>query len=282
MTEGSRLVINADDLGLTEGVNRGIIEAHRAGVVTSASLLATGSAFGDAIARLRDAPALGVGVHLDFVAGRPLTAAASLVNTESGRFHSLPALARRALLGRIDERDVAVETEAQIDRVRAAGIEPTHVDGHRHAHLLPGVWPAVVRAAAGAGVRVVRCPTSQLTRGTGRGGIGGMMKTFALRAAASRASRRDPAALYVDHFAGPALQGRPDFESALLRLIDELPPGTTELMVHPGYADQVLASLDPYVVPRQWELRALLSPAVRDRLRARAVSLVSFAGLVHR
>lgn len=282
MTDGLRLVVNADDLGLTEGVNRGIIEAHLAGIVTSTSLLATGHAFDDAIARLAGAPTLGVGVHLDFVAGRPLTAARTLTDSRSGRFHSLASLAMRALLGRVDEREVEAETAAQIECLRKAGVQPTHVDSHRHAHLLPGVWPAVVRAAVSAGVRVVRCPTSPLTHGSGRGGMGGAVRTLALRAAARRVSRKDARVVHADHFAGPALQGRRDFASALLRLIDALPSGTTELMVHPGHTDAALAAIDPYVAPRALELRALLSPEVRDRLRARGVSLVSFAALASR
>ena len=279
MIDRPRLIINADDLGLTAGVTRGIIEAHHAGVVTSASLLATGSAFEDAVALLADVPSLAVGVHLDFVAGRPLTPAPSLVDARHGRFHSLARLARHALLGRIRAQDVADETTAQIERVRAAGITPTHVDSHRHAHLLPALWRPIAQAAIGAGLRVVRCPTRQLTGAAGRGGAGGVVRTVALRAAARYAARRGPRVVHADHFAGPALQGRPGIATLLLRLIEQLPPGTTELMVHPGRVDAELRAVDSYVAPRERELDALLSREVRDRLRLGDVSLVSFAAL---
>src|SRR5689334_21644012 len=95
-------------------------------------------AFGDAVERVRsEAPTLGVGLHLDLVAGKPLTVAPSLTDSTTGRFHALDALARRALAGQVDAAEVRRECEAQLRALTAVGIEPTHIDSHRHAHALP-------------------------------------------------------------------------------------------------------------------------------------------------
>lgn len=274
-TDQRVLIINADDFGMAEGVNVGIRQAHEAGVVTSASLLATGAAFDHAVAIARAAPSLGVGVHLDFVDGRPLTGARTLVD-DTGRFHTLPQLARRALLGRVDPTAVRDEALAQIGRVRQAGLRITHVDGHRHAHLLPGVWSAVVEAAAQCGIGIVRIPVERLSLSSG---VRAALKALALRAAArvtttSRGTRHD-----VDNFIGLSLQGRHHFGTLLVQAIDALPPGVTELMVHPGRAASSLGALDSYRDQREVELRALLSAPVRERLRRHDIRLTHFGAI---
>ena len=275
-TDERVLVVNADDFGITEGVNRGIREAHDAGVVTSTSLLATGVAFDHAVALARGVDrVLGIGVHLDFVQGRPLTHPRSLVD-RTGHFQSLATLARRALLGRIDPHDVVMEAVAQIDRVRHAGLAITHVDSHRHAHLLPGVWGAVVEAAASNGIGVVRVPVE---RHSDDANLVAKLKMLALRAAARVAAGVRPVPRHADNFVGLSLQGRHHFGSLLLKALDSLPRGTTELMVHPGHADAALSALDSYRTPREAELRALLSAPVRERLRRGDIRLTHFGAL---
>ena len=279
MTDLRHLIVNADDLGLAEGVNRGILEAHEAGVVTSASLLANGASFGHAVSLVRGAPALGIGVHLDFVAGRPLTTARSLVDARTGHFYSLPVLACRASLGRVDRDDVIAESGAQIERVRNAGIAVTHVDSHRHAHLLPGVWSGVVVAITAANIGRLRMPVERLSWMADSCALRPAIKIIALRTAATVATRGRPIPMHADQFAGIALQGCRRFAARLLRLLDCLPSGTTELMVHPGHVDPALASLDSYVRPRENELDTLLSAAVRDRLHRGDIRLVNFNAL---
>ena len=135
------LIVNADDLGWTEGVNRGILEAFQHGIVTSASLLANGSAFAGGAKAAHSAPGLGVGVHLNLTDGPPVAdreTVESLLN-DDGEFAAGPEslLLRRARRGLV-LREVEEEWDEQISRVRDAGIEPTHVDGHKHVHMLPG------------------------------------------------------------------------------------------------------------------------------------------------
>ena len=134
-----RLIINADDFGISRGVNIGIIEAAEAGVVTSASLITNLPAFADAISRAQSSPDLSVGLHLNFTIGGPITRAPSLTRRNTGEFYPLPALLGRASLGRLDASDINLECRAQIDRMIDAGFPPTHLDSHRHVHAHPAI-----------------------------------------------------------------------------------------------------------------------------------------------
>lgn len=280
MNAARRLIINADDFGLSEGVNRGIREAHTAGSVTSASLLVNTPGFTDAVHLARQLPSLGVGLHLNLTTGAPISppdAVPSLCDPRTGRFRRLPGFVARALAGGIAASDVARECTAQIACMAATGLRITHLDGHEHAHVLPGVWSPVVAAARQAGVTVVRIPLEPVTGIAWRpiAAFGQALLATSYRLAA----RHAPVPRSADHFRGFALTGRRDFLERLLALLDALEPGVTELMVHPGYPDASLAGWVGYAEGRQRELAALTSPAVRDRLQRGDVELVSFGAV---
>src|SRR3989442_5461337 len=136
-----RLVVTAGDFGFSAGVNRGILEAHAAGVVSSVAVLVNSPGWPGARDWLRAmGEDLGVGLPLNLTTGAPLTTAPSLMSPRPGRFHSLAALVSRALTGRLDPAHVAAECAAQLARLREAGVRVTHIDSHRHVHVLPGVW----------------------------------------------------------------------------------------------------------------------------------------------
>jgi predicted glycoside hydrolase/deacetylase ChbG (UPF0249 family) len=276
-----QLVVNADDFGLAPGVNRGILEAHSAGSLTSTSALVTGQAFVEAAALARErAPTLGIGLHLDLVAGRPLTHAPSLTDARTGHFHSLGALARRALVGGVRAAEVRRECDAQLAALMQAGIRPTHLDSHRHAHALPGVLPAVLASARAAGIRIVRRPLDRIALRHPIASTKIAMLHAAWRRAISGVAREDHQLIErAPRFRGITLQGASDVRARLLDFLDRLEPGTTELMLHPGYDDTELAALDPYRAPRERELAALTSPEWRERLAANEIRLVSFAEL---
>ena len=275
------LVINADDLGVAPGVNRGILEAHAAGIVSSASMMVAAPAFGDAVDRVRsEAPKLGVGLHLDLVAGQPLTSAPTLTDTTTGRFHALDALARRALAGQVDAAEVRRECEAQLAALTAAGLKPTHIDSHRHAHAMPGILPAVAAVAYDAQIHVVRRPLDTPTLLDPMASARMLVLHAAWRTALRGVAPAHRALLArAPHFRGIALQGAPDVRERLLATIDQLPIGVTELMMHPGYDDDVLARQDPYRKEREAEMKALLEPAVSRRLEKGDVRVVSFREL---
>ena len=275
------LVINADDLGFAPGVNRGIIDAHDAGTLSSASMMVNTPAFeeGVALARARR-PRLGVGLHLNLVAGRPLTDAVSLTNARTGAFHSLGELTRRALAGRVRADEVRCECDAQLRALAAAGISPTHLDSHRHAHVLPGVLPAVAASAYDAGLHWVRRPLDRLSFDQPAASAKMLVLHAAWRRALVDVDRAHlPLLARAPHFRGIALQGASDVEARLLALLDRLPEGTTELMMHPGYDDPTLTALDPYRHEREREVAALRSGAVRARLERGDIRLVNFAEL---
>jgi predicted glycoside hydrolase/deacetylase ChbG (UPF0249 family) len=274
-----RLIINADDFGLSEGTNRGILEAHEAGVVTAASLLVTMPAFASAARAARGLPALSVGLHLNLTAGRPVSGPGSvrtLCERASGRFLSFPRLIGRALAGRIDPRDVARECAAQLERLGDTGLAITHLDGHQHVHVLPGVWGPVVETARRARIGAVRVPLEPPAGIAWRplAAVAQLLLT-AVHRRASRAGARRPRP-HPDHFRGFALTGRRDFTRRLLALLDALEPGTTELMVHPGYPDDELLGWVRYSAGRERELAALASDVVRARLGRGDIELVGF------
>lgn len=274
------LVINADDLGFAPGVNRGILEAHDAGTLSSASLMVNTPAFAEAVALARTRPRLGVGLHLNLVSGRPLTDAVSLMNARTGEFHPLGELARRAFTGRVRAEDVRRECDAQLRAMTAAGVVPTHLDSHRHAHALPGVLPAVAASAYEAGLRWVRRPLDRMSMADPLPSG----KMLVLHAAWRRAllgvdQSHLPLLARAPHFRGIALQGAPDVEARLLALLDRLPEGITEIMLHPGYDDATLAAQDPYRHEREGELAALRAPLLRARLERGDIRLVNFGEL---
>jgi predicted glycoside hydrolase/deacetylase ChbG (UPF0249 family) len=277
MTVARRLIINADDFGLSGGVNRGILHACAAGTLSSASLLVNAPGFADAVRAARDAPGLGLGLHLNLTAGHPVSAPTevpSLCDRRTGRFHPLTRLVARALAQRLDPSEVAAECAAQIERFRATDLRPTHLDGHQHVHVLPGVWQPVVAAAQRAGIAIVRVPLEPLREVAWRpiAAVGQALLAGAVRLATWGASppRR------ADHFRGFALTGRRDFAERLLALLDRLEPGVTELMVHPGYPDEDLAGWVRYGAGRESELAGLTSAAVRARLRRGDIDLIDF------
>src|SRR5256886_2262427 len=284
MTDPPRLVVNADDFGLSTGVNRGILEAHAAGVVSSVSVLVNAPGWTDALRRLRDlgpapapAPGLGVGLHLNLTMGRAVSWGGSLSDARTGRFHTFPVLVARACAGRLDPGDVAIECAAQLARLRNAGLVVTHVDSHRHVHILPGVWGAVVETARAAGVPVLRVPLEPWS--VNPVNWRASLKKAALRVAWGVASRGAAALDRPDRFVGISLQGSRSFLARLLAVLDRLESGTTELMVHPGYADRDLAARDDYTAPRARELAALTRPEVQERFRGGRFRLIHFGAL---
>lgn len=235
-------------------------------------------AFADAVELARSrVPRLGVGLHLNLIAGRPLSDVPTLADPRTGQFHSLGELAKRAFAGRISAVDVRRECDAQLAALHAVGLRPTHLDSHRHAHALPGVLPAVVTSALAAGVRVVRRPLDQPSAAEPKVAA----KMLVLHAAwhiALRGVGAEGRTLLArsPHFRGIALQGAPDVRERLLAFLDRLPNGTTELMLHPGHDDAVLAAQDPYRAEREREVGALVSELVVSRIRRGDIRLVRF------
>ena len=279
-----RLVINADDLGLTVGVNRGIFDAHRRGVLTSASLIAAAAATDDAIARWRECPTLGVGCHLTLVDGRPVLPPRdipTLVDRE-GRFrHSWKPFIAACLARRVSLDEVEQELAAQIGRLRAAGVPLTHLDAHKHVHAYPPIFRVVIRLAQRFGIETVRVPFERRTAavgGTLRARVAGWRQAaqnLALarwaagdRRAAAAAGLRTPA--FIGRVHTGVLDG-----AALEAMLRRVGPGVTELMVHPGDPDAALQGVRTRLrASRADELRLLCAPETARVIEREGIQLV--------
>jgi hopanoid biosynthesis associated protein HpnK len=288
-----RLIINADDFGLTGGVNRAIVEGHEHGVVTSTTLMANGQAFEDAIALAQSRPRLGVGCHIVLVDGAPVldeTAVRSLLDRGSDsssnpRFREgIARFGALALLGRLDESEIEAEATAQIRKLQTAGVTVTHIDSHKHTHLFPRVLRPLLRAAASCGVRAIRNPFeriqgSQLAaspslwrRWTEVGILRSLAKQF--REAVQQAGISTPDGTLAIVATGSLN------ERLLSLMVENLPDGTWELVCHPGYNDADLQEVRTRLhESREEELRILTSSSTRDLLAANGVEIVSFREL---
>ncbi|HSJ55783.1 MAG TPA: ChbG/HpnK family deacetylase [Anaerolineae bacterium] len=278
-----KLVVNADDYGRTAGVSRGILEAHREGIVTSTTIMINLPGAGEYLAEALAQPRLGVGLHLTFTAGRPVLAAAEVAGLvdASGEFydhHTLWAHAEEVPVGQL-----AAELEAQVARfTRLAGRLPDHLDCHHFVHLYPPFFQVYADLAARHRLPLrVPFPTGTDFRTAARelefleefpqDVVRGMVVT-------NSALVRARGLAHPDYF-DATFFGRDAVTLAhLLQILDHLPEGVTELMCHPGYDDPDLAD-SSYRTEREAELVVLTHPAVKERVAALGIELVTYAGV---
>jgi len=283
------LIVNADDLGWTAGVNRGIAEAHRHGIVTSTSLLANGCAFEDAVRSARAMPGLGVGVHLNLSDGAPIAPAEqvkSLLN-EDGKFAGGPeSLLMRLTTKSLKPKQVEKEWDAQIEKVRGAGVRPTHLDGHKHVQMLPGLFGIALRLAKRHGIEAVRVSheasplRTALSDGNESSGVtlkqGVQARGLKLLARDAREMAERAGIVTADYFCGIAQTGVLT-KAGVQKLLSILPEGTTELMCHPGYADDDLRKSHTRLQEsRQAELQILTDKTIRKSIAELGIRLINY------
>ena len=282
-----RVIINADDFGLSPGVNRGILEAFRDGILSSTTMLVNLPHFEDAASVALANPELPVGVHLSLLWGPPVSDPASvpsLVEPDGLFPRSLAVLARRYFLGSLRIDHVRAEFRAQVERFRRAGLTPTHVDTHKHVHCLPGILDALTQVAGELGIRCVRLPyednvppphttedrlpprspTTRLKR---------QLVRYLCRNGRTALERRRLRT--TDHFVGIEYMDRLD-TNTLRFLLANLREGVTELMCHPGYDDDLAKEYSRTPPHRETELAALKDRTVREFLNARGIRLLSY------
>lgn len=265
------LVVNADDFGFTRDVNAGIIEAHERGILTAATLMANGAAFDDAVRLARQTPSLDVGCHLVLV-GAP-----SALNPAKPLPATVAQLIQAMCLRRIS---VYQELRAQIQKILDAGIQPTHLDTHKHTHLFPPVLDAVARLGEEFRIRWIRRPMDfplesarvPWTKRAVSRSIHGLRMGF------HRKIKRHGCRT-TDHFAGFQITGI--FSSRdVLEMLRELPEGVTEFMCHPGHCGPELMSARTRLKEsRVRELEALTNPDIRRGLAATGIRLVNYRDL---
>ena len=283
-----RLIINADDFGLTSGVNRAIREAASSGAITSTTMMATAPKFAEAAAFARDLAGLKTGCHVVLIDGTAVETSLPSLTGRDGRFRaSLKDFARAAVGKRLSRGEIERETEAQIRKIQAEGIAVTHVDSHKHTHMFPQVLRPILSAARACGIKAVRNPFEPVgawplgfvAAAPGLWLRSAGVLTFRLFVREFRKAIREAGMLTTDGTVGIAVTGKLN-QRSLDALLDALPEGTWELVCHPGYADDdLLAAGTRLVGSREVELRALGSPETKAKLKACGIELISYADL---
>jgi chitin disaccharide deacetylase len=282
-----RLIVNADDFGLTAGVNRAIIEGHTRGAITSATLMANMPAFDAAVRLARERPSLGVGLHINITQGRPVAEASrvgSLINDRGEFWGTSGAILKRMLAGRLKIEEVVIELRTQIEKVLNAGLRLTHVDSHKHTHALPQICEAIISTIKEYGIDAVRAPRERwrfdraaesfevFKQSAGAFGISQLCRMSDARL--KKSNVKTP-----DFFFGVARTGFWT-RSWLIELIERLPAGASELMCHPGYEDAELDGVKTRLrASRTNELRLLTDPDVVATLKENDVKLINFSDL---
>ena len=283
------LIINADDFGLTRGVNRAIAELHHANVLTSATLMATGSAFDDAVGIAHANPTLGVGCHVVLTDGIPVSDPRSiptLLGADGKNFRpSLVDFIQALLRGRVREEEIEREALAQVQRLQSAGIRVTHLDTHKHTHLFPTVARPLLRVAERVAIAAVRNPFEQgWSLALGHGNRLRRLQVKVLGRLHAQFERqpeiRNAHVLTTDGTIGISATGHLDADT-LRQILEALPrEGCFELCCHPGYTDddldRVITRLRSH---RDVERLALLEEVPRISLHPNAPQLIHYGEL---
>jgi len=244
----TRLIVNADDFGQTAGINRAVVELHKAGVLTSATMMARAAATDEAIEIARSTPTLGVGCHVVLSDGEPVlpsTRIPSLLDASAAFFiPSLTLFLGRLFAGGIRTEEIEAEAKAQIQYLQSRGVQVTHVDTHKHTHMFPRVLRPVLRGARACGIHSVRNPFEPIwaIRATAGTGLVRAAQVSILRCLQSKWHRivAEEGFSTTGGTLGVSATGALD-AATLNRLLVQVPAGTWELVTHPGYHDADLA-----------------------------------------
>jgi predicted glycoside hydrolase/deacetylase ChbG (UPF0249 family) len=281
-----RIIINADDLGADEARNGGILEAIHAGAVTSVSILVNGPALEDALQRIRslDHAKISFGIHFNISEGRPLSSGLSVLTGTDGCFLK-KAAAHQLLMrggGAALEHEIVRELDIQIKTLKDAGLRLTHIDGHQHVHVFPAAIKAVCAAAKRHNIPWVRIPDEPEPSALENDIADSLIeeaKAFSSFARSARFHLEDAGLKAADHFRGLYLKGRSSLPH-MQKIINELPPGLTEIMVHPGRASTGHPPAGPFssfsTVGRERELHVLLNERFRLALSQNDAILIPF------
>jgi len=277
-----KVIINADDFGLIQGVNEGIVKAHQEGILTSATLMANMPGFDQAVEMAGANPELGVGVHLNILRGQPLSPAHKVGSLLSRKLLFIPSVSKllhRMVLKRISYDEVEREFRAQVERVQRAGIDPSHIDSEKHIHLIRPLFRIVMKLAKEYKINKVRiiqeyCVSSR---------PGQMFKSMFISLSSTSMKKkmiqegvRSPARFY-----GVCDSGRIT-AAKLQQALERTKEGVTEIMVHPGFITQEMLELENQIGPyyinkyREKELNALLDEKLPKLIADLEIQLINF------
>ncbi len=282
MVSDKKILVNADDFGRHVLINRAVAEAVERGILRSATLMPGGAAFDDAVEIVRVHPALGVGIHLTLVNGNPVSAAEDIPTLvdETGHFYDNHGIfVKRYFAGKVSKEDIRRELFAQVRKMEKTGLSLTHIDSHQHMHMLPGVIDIALDAAQAIGLSATRISKSPLFTGFS-GNPAQLIGRAGLWTLSSLAKQRAKARHFrmPDHFAG-IVAGTAVTETHLRHIIEHLPSGTTEIMMHPGTDNDVLIKETAWDHDFEAEFAAMTSEAIAGILEKAGIETVSYREL---
>ena len=282
-----RVILHADDLGVSEGTNEAIIDSHIRGVLTSTSIVATTPAFTDATRRLLEAPELDVGAHLSLNLGRPVAPIdeVGLLTNRDGLL--LPSFARH--LRRSQDpaylRQVSIEVEAQLERMHDADLQLSHADSQQHVHMIPGIRDVIAERVAATGIRHLRHSVEPWRGHPDIGRPTNLLKCATVAMFAACRPRHAPKPDKRVRFVGLRHTGQMT-EHRLIHYLENLGPGSWEIVMHPGTGDfdghhDVNPTIADYLrLPeRLMEWEVLTSSRVRRCIAEAGLSTIRFADL---
>jgi predicted glycoside hydrolase/deacetylase ChbG (UPF0249 family) len=271
------LIVTADELGLSPKRNQGIVDAHCKGIVTSASMLAYGPAFREAVKIAKALPKLDVGLHLNLSEGEPLVLGHKTLVDANGNFWGRQEARRRAREALFDLREIERESDAQVDTLKSAGVKVTYINSVDHMHIRGNMAQAVALVAKKHGIRCFRCPADRVRPPSfkldpDRLAAVEEYHQSAVNAIGVYAAQRMRS---TENFGGAALTGflTPEL---LIETLRALPVGLTELMVHPGMASADKGFEGP---DREKEVQALTDPRLKPLLKELGIGLTHYGKL---
>ena len=277
-----KIIVNADDFGRHELINRAVERAFNSGCLRSATLMAGGAAFDNAVELAKKLSGLGVGIHFTLANGNPVLPPEEIPSlvTEEGIFHGdYVKFLKRYLSGKISMSEVRSELAAQLEKIQRTGLTLTHFDSHQHLHHVPGIIEITLKLAQASGINSMRVANTKLFDGEldslgklfGRLGLGSLAKFAAYMA--HKKNFTTP-----EHFAG-IVAGESVSENFLLKLIENLQDGTTEVMLHPGTDNKILRDFCQWEHDFEEELAAVTSQKVLSLLAEKNISAINFSDL---
>lgn len=282
---GTRLIVNADDFGLSRGITDGILVAHKDGFLTSTSLMVNQPATDYAVSQLAGVPKLGCGIHLNLCEGKPVLDASkvrSLV-TATGEFLPPPEMSRRLSRWQVSAAEVEAELRAQIQCMKSYGLSPTHADSHHRLHTYPGAVGPFHRAIRKEGILRARAPRKRYWPANGRLGgpyAGPLYRRLAVTAYLEFLQSvifRDVTLPDAGVSFHPMYSRRLDLLSKAWRMtLEHMPEGTYEMWCHPGFHDKQFSGTDNLASQRQCEIGILTDPALRELVRRQGIELITF------
>lgn len=276
------LLINADDFGRHRLINRAVEKALQEGCLRSATIMVGGKAFDDAVEIAKKNPTLGVGIHFTLANGFPVLPPEkipTLITSDGVFYENYIVFLKKYLQGKISRNEIKAELSAQLEKALAAGLKLTHFDSHQHLHHVPGIIGIAIDLAKSANISAMRVSNTKIFDGElesigqliGRLGLGSLAK-YAERKAHHRGIKTP------EHFSG-IVAGESVDENFLTKLIENLPEGTTEVMLHPGTENFVLKEYCSWDHDFEAELSAVTSPRILKLLEEKNIHAVNFSAL---